>query len=241
MLRRRRDEPIEPYRRRAQAPEGEALCKRLEEWAKAVAPALARHVPEMPDGVTDRNADVWEALIAVADVAGGRWPDLARVSCVTAVSASMGDKHKISLPLRLLSDIRDIFEEREAEKERLKIELGGEYHFNIATAKLIEKLVEITEAPWGEIAGGKPITPLKVSRLLRKHNVQSKQVRVSKDATLKGYQRDDFFDAWERNLPALCLSPKESETSETTGTSGSMAVSGAVLDLLNGGARHGQA
>ncbi|MBB3318947.1 hypothetical protein FHT77_004856 [Rhizobium sp. BK181] len=226
MLRRRRDEPIEPYRRRAQAPEGEALRKRLEDWGKASAPALARYVPEMPEGVTDRNADVWEALIAIADVAGGRWPELARVSCVTLVSAAMGDKHKISLPLRLLSDIRDIFIEREA--------LGSEYHFNISTAHLIEKLVDISEAPWGEMKG-KPITPLRLSRLLRKHNVQSKQVRVSKDTTLKGYQRDDFHDAWERNLPPLCLSPIENETSETSGTPGSMAVSGAVRDLLNGG------
>jgi hypothetical protein len=30
--------------------------------------------PVMPEGVTDRPADVWEPLLAVADAAGGDWP-----------------------------------------------------------------------------------------------------------------------------------------------------------------------
>ena len=34
--------------------------------------------PDMPDGITDRAADVWEPLIAIADRAGGDWPDRAR-------------------------------------------------------------------------------------------------------------------------------------------------------------------
>lgn len=34
--------------------------------------------PDMPDGVTDRPADVWETLLAVVDAAGGTWPDRPR-------------------------------------------------------------------------------------------------------------------------------------------------------------------
>ena len=30
----------------------------------------------MPAGIEDRNADVWEALLAVADLAGGDWPSV---------------------------------------------------------------------------------------------------------------------------------------------------------------------
>ena len=33
--------------------------------------------PQMPAGVEDRDADVWEALLAVADEAGGHWPETA--------------------------------------------------------------------------------------------------------------------------------------------------------------------
>ena len=40
----------------------------------------------MPDGVEDRDADVWEPLLAVADLAGGHWPNTARVAAVTVVT-----------------------------------------------------------------------------------------------------------------------------------------------------------
>jgi hypothetical protein len=29
----------------------------------------------MPEGVTDRSAEIWEPLLAIADTAGGHWPD----------------------------------------------------------------------------------------------------------------------------------------------------------------------
>ena len=37
--------------------------------------------PVMPDGITDRPADVWEPLLAVADAAGGDWPQTGRFAC----------------------------------------------------------------------------------------------------------------------------------------------------------------
>ena len=43
--------------------------------------------PEMPTGVDDRDADVWEALLSVADLAGKHWPETARVSAVSVVTA----------------------------------------------------------------------------------------------------------------------------------------------------------
>ena len=62
----------------------------------------------MPPGVTDRPADVWEPLLAVADAAGGRWPGRARDACAWLVrdNADRG----ISLGIRLLADLRDIFD-----------------------------------------------------------------------------------------------------------------------------------
>lgn len=54
-------------------PEAEKLHDRLANWAAAINP-LESGWPAMPDGVTDRRADVWESLVAVADTAGGHWP-----------------------------------------------------------------------------------------------------------------------------------------------------------------------
>ncbi len=44
----------------------------------------------MPDGVTDRRADVWESLVAVADTAGGHWPKTARATAETDATANRG-------------------------------------------------------------------------------------------------------------------------------------------------------
>ena len=42
------------------------------------AEAIAKAEPEMPAGLTNRSADIWEPLLALADLAGGGWPKLAR-------------------------------------------------------------------------------------------------------------------------------------------------------------------
>jgi len=71
MRRRAPDEHIEPYRARVHEPEGWKLRGMLADWTATVAEQLTGYWPEMPPGVTDRPADVWEPLLAVADCAGG--------------------------------------------------------------------------------------------------------------------------------------------------------------------------
>ena len=53
--------------------------------------AILDSYPELPPAITDRNADVWEPLITVGDVFGGKWPELARVTAVTLVTLSQED------------------------------------------------------------------------------------------------------------------------------------------------------
>jgi hypothetical protein len=74
MRRRAPGEMVEPFRRRINGPEGEELRDRLAAWAElAVAPAVNSY-PTIPPSINDRDADVWEPLLAVADAAGGDWP-----------------------------------------------------------------------------------------------------------------------------------------------------------------------
>ncbi len=63
--------------------------------------------PDMPDGIEDRNADVWEPLLAVADLAGGDWPKRARVAAVTLVTAAADQKQRLGI--QLLADLRTVF------------------------------------------------------------------------------------------------------------------------------------
>src|SRR5262249_24726410 len=55
------NERVQPFRRREHAAEGKALHDRLEAWAAAAIDRVI--VPDMPETITDRNADVWEPLL----------------------------------------------------------------------------------------------------------------------------------------------------------------------------------
>jgi hypothetical protein len=108
MRRRAPGETVEPYRRRVHAREGHPIRDRLSIWARSVEASVSDAWPAMPDGIVDRDSDVWEPLLAVADVAGGDWPERARRSAVALVAASR--ESVPSLGVRLLADLRLIFD-----------------------------------------------------------------------------------------------------------------------------------
>ena len=53
----------------------------LERWAAQVLDEVAAAQPEFPEGMDGRAEDIWGPLLAVADAAGGTWPDRARAAC----------------------------------------------------------------------------------------------------------------------------------------------------------------
>ena len=54
------------------------ISERMSAWAAQNIGELATHVPEMPEGIGNRPAQLAEPLLIVADVAGGDWPQVAR-------------------------------------------------------------------------------------------------------------------------------------------------------------------
>ncbi len=81
MRRRAPGERVEPFRRRLHESDGANLSDALAEWTNLIRSAVADAWPQMPAGVEDRPADVWEPLLAIADAADGQWPDTARSAC----------------------------------------------------------------------------------------------------------------------------------------------------------------
>lgn len=71
----------ERFRDRLHTPLGVAHRAALEAWGAQAAADLATCWPELPEGVYDRDADVWEPLGAVAQVAGGAWPARFAAAC----------------------------------------------------------------------------------------------------------------------------------------------------------------
>ena len=112
----------------------------------------------MPDGIEDRNADVWEALLAVADLAGGDWPERARVAAVSLVTAS-ADRGG-SLGVMLLRDLRAVFGEPNG----------------LPTESILERLHEIDESPWADLRG-KALDARGLARRLAKYEVKPKVYR----------------------------------------------------------------
>jgi Protein of unknown function (DUF3631) len=62
------------------------IAGRLGAWAQQELPSLGSRIPDLPEGIGNREAELWEPLLAVADTAGGPWPGLARDACEEMVA-----------------------------------------------------------------------------------------------------------------------------------------------------------
>lgn len=213
MRRRAPDEDVEPYRARTGRPEGEALRERLAEWAESVADKVGCPWPDMPKGVADRPADVWEPLLMVADLAGGDWPDRAEAACVAFVTGSQDET--ASLGVRLLTDIRSVWpgsatSATSATPLVRHVALVADVAHVVGTEDLLTRLHALDEAPWGDWYGH-PLNSRDLAKLLKPYGIKSKVVRIG-DTTPRGYARADLAEQWRRYLG---LPPHESATSAT--------------------------
>jgi len=198
MKKRKSDERVEPFRSREHEAPGHEIRDRLAEWALLVGAEVGAAWPEMPDGIVDRPAEVWEPLIAVADAAGGEWPRRAREACVAL--AKISADRRSTLGVQLLADLRTIFGEADA----------------LPTSVILERLCNPeqfgldVDSPWSDLRG-KPINDRGLAGMLKKYDVSPGKVKVGGKA-LQGYRREELYDAWQRYLPSL--SPTETEPAE---------------------------
>src|SRR5262245_35338582 len=191
-------ETVTSFRRRVHSREGNKLRDQLAVWASGAIKEMTEARPTMPDGVEDRDADMWEPLLAIADAAGEHWPKRARVAAVALVAAA-ADRVP-SLGIRLLSDLRDIFGQAE----------------QMTTAVVLERLTKLPEAPWNELKG-KPLNDRGLAQRLRQYGVKSKSLSVGGEygPRPKGYTREDLHDVWKRYLAPPPPSPEKSATAAT--------------------------
>jgi hypothetical protein len=96
----------------------------------------------------------------------------------------------------------------------------------ISSADLCKALVGVETAPWSELNRGKPMTPARLSRMLKDFEIYAAKVHGGK---ARGYRKSDFADAFERYLSSV--PPAQGvQVSETLGREGEntlMGVSGA--------------
>lgn len=193
LKRRATNEPVKRFRARDAVGEAAPIRERLTRWAAGAVSALKSARPELPEALDDRAADGWEPLLAIADLAGADWPQRARKA---GVGLSTNDREDESLGVRLLSDIRNLFITKQADR--------------VSSEDIVNHLVSVEESPWGDIRKGKPLDKANLAARLKPFNVCPKQLRFGTESK-KGYERTSFEDAWKRYLPSL----PEGETVET--------------------------
>ena len=160
------------------APEFQPLRYLLRRWIEFIHEDARYHRPDLPKVLINRDRDKYRPLVTLADLAGGKWPQRARVIAVTAVTAS--DDMMPTEGLLLLWAIRAIF-------DRLGVE-------RITSRDLIAELHKTGEFDWTgwttQRAG------IRMGTILRRYGIHRVSFRDARSDW--GYERADFVNAWLR-------------------------------------------
>jgi hypothetical protein len=205
MRRRSPAEKVDPYRTRRDAPPLNRLREWIEQWAGENAAELEDAEPKMP--VEDRAAVTWEPLVAIADLIGGPWPDRARKSVLALVGAEAEADMVASLGMRLLADIKELFE-----------------NFTVAFMKsqdLVSRLRKLEDVPWLE----RDLNTTALAAMLRPYGIRPGH---NSARTERGYDKEAFRDAFARYLPSEPVQPRPQDSDQRKLTDGSKATDGST-------------
>jgi hypothetical protein len=170
------DEQVDRFRRRLVEDEAGTLHLALETALLGLNTELGDAWPYLPEELNDREQDVWEPLLAVADVAGGPWPQRARIAAVElSCGPEVGEE---SLGVQLLADIAAVWPTGQAK---------------LFTADLLERLHAVDESPWGDW----DLSAHRLARMLRPFGVSSRKVRIG-DKSRQGWRLDDLAVLFRR-------------------------------------------
>ena len=133
--------------------------------------------------MTNRLADNWRPLIAVADKVGGDWPHLVR----EAAKAHTAAQEENSIRVQALVDAFSIFEERGADQ--------------LASAFIAAKMGEMEGRLWPEW-NRKGLTAASLAKLLDRFEIAPKQLRNGAgEKQYRGYKKEWFSEAIARYAP----------------------------------------
>lgn len=161
----------------------ENLATRLKHFATSHKDVLANARPHLPEKLSDRAQDNWECLLAIAECAGPRWLERATKA---ALKLSGAANEAASAGNELLSDIYDAFEHKKVSRFR--------------TAELLSVLTDDEELGWATYNRGRPLTARQLAKLLTPYGIRPKTIRFGQFDTPKGYEIEQFRDAFARYL-----------------------------------------
>ena len=168
-------------------PVGDDLKRQCARWAADNEESLREADPDTGRRI-GRSADVWRPLFAIADAAGGDWPQWVRTAADALSTAAAAFADGQTLGTMLLADVRAVFAANGDPKR-------------IASAVLDRALQALPERPWGAMPKtGKPITAASRGRMLNDYGINTRPLRFDDGSRVKGYERMDFETAWAAYL-----------------------------------------
>ncbi len=195
--RRKPDEEVKRFIHREAEPIATALRERIEQWATDDRLETLRELrPTMPEQLSDRMQEGCESLVSIADELG--CGDEARDALVALLTGERLDDQE-SMRLRLLRDVKAVFEARDAKL--------GKRTRTISTQVLLEGLYAIEEAGWSSYYG-RALDARDLANLLKHYGARPVSIRFSETKgrrpkvakVAKGYKRDPLHEVWERYL-----------------------------------------
>jgi hypothetical protein len=180
--RKKRTEAVERFRVDDIADQLDKLRIRLEDWAAAETETLAGYRCEPLAAISERLEEAWEPLLAIAETAGGKWPERAREA---ARALAKGTEDVEDHGEILLAALKRIFGDHDA----------------AFTANIVTALNENDELPFGAYRRGDGIDGRRLAAMLRPYGVRPGSVRIG-ETHKKGYLAEHLDDVWERYLPA---------------------------------------
>jgi hypothetical protein len=248
LVRRKKSEPIRRWCWRDIKAAAVDLKAGLAAWATAeIVEALRLARPAIPVGLYNRAEDLWEPLLAIADLAGGAWPAEARTAATRCVAVSEEDE---TVGVRLLAALRDIFTPAAGTADDQEPSLfSSDTPKGMPTVTVLVALVERQTDPWGDWWGedvqralekAEKATPptepkcpqrpaSRLAALLRPFSIQPRNIRTP-DGIRKGYVHRDFDDAFERYLSPLEPQPPAPDPPSET-SNGAIPPFGAATPL----------
>ena len=161
------------------------LCAKLARFADDNSERVRLARPDLPPSLNDRAQDNWEPLLAIATVAGGEWY---KICVAAALKLSGGESLSLSIGTELLTDVQEIFERKLIDR--------------ISSTDLIKELCADDEKPWATFNKGFPIKPRQIAGKLKGYGIHSKTIRIGTGETPKGYEVNQFKEAFSRYIPA---------------------------------------
>lgn len=163
--------------------------KLISEWAEANLERVKRRYRGKDlTFLEDREAELWMPLFAVCRVAVPERMDSLK-SIALRISSGKQSEEPAELGTLLLRDIRDIFDLTRQER--------------MPSSKLLLDLCAVEESPWAAWSNGRGLDARSLARMVRPFRIEPHNLRMKDDTVVKGYERDDFEEAWTAYLPPL--------------------------------------